>query len=458
MSFCYHHPVLPARWYCEHCRKDFCDQCVRAPNTEEGYPLCYGCQQELSYQPNKADVIPFWNRLSDFFRYPFQGQALIMLSVSLVSALLPDSWIGLIIALLLFLLQLQYGYQVIDTVAHGKMVAPSVADILSGERFGLVFKQFLAIIAMVVLVMLVGHFLHPILAVVLALFFIASLPVSMIMLAMEGDLAAALNPLNLAGMIVRIGWAYGLVYFYMILMSLCSASTSQLLMDLLGPTVGQTAGAISGFYFMLVMFALLGYLVHQYRFELNLGATKQDLRLRRMANQADPNIHMHLHNGQYGSALELMEKSCRDQRGQLSTLERYFKILAFTGDYERLNRGGGGLLAQLAEYNQLAMLTRILRQIWQQQPEFEFSGEQALELGAYLREQQEIELAVRMIKRQYKIVRNAKTRNRLLELFAEIAEEHLRKPELAQQLLKLKGQVIPDLDASAGMQMAPKPE
>ena len=71
MSFvaCKYHPHEPARWNCEHCNIDFCGDCVKH-DLRRDEANCPKCSKQLTQQSASNFIMPFWQRLPQFFKYP----------------------------------------------------------------------------------------------------------------------------------------------------------------------------------------------------------------------------------------------------------------------------------------------------------------------------------------------------------------------------------------------------
>ena len=444
MAYCDHHPVSHARWLCPNCQMQACDQCVVAPaNREIGQPFCALCNVEMDYQPNKQDLVPFWNRLGDFFRYPIQWSPLIIIALSIVSALAPANLAGLAVAVGLLLIQTKYGYKVIERVSKGRFEAPTVVEVITDPNYVIVFKQTAIIVLMIVLIFAMAY-VHPILGMLGAGFFVLALPMSIIVLALEGRVADALNPLTLFISMARIGWSYLLVYLYLILMSICAATVTQIVFDAFGTQVAQITSASILLYFLLVMYSLMGYMIYQFRFELQLGPARQDLKVRQPANMADPKIHIYLLKGNYAAALDLLEKSFKKDGFNLSLLEKYLKVVEQLAHWRRVVNNQQLLFSLMLQEKQLKLLTQTAKKMFHHEPEAEIGNTQlAIDMTLAMIEEQEYQLAFRTIKNQHKFCTHTGTRNAALDVFANLLIDHFQKPDLADQVLKLKGQPVP---------------
>ena len=69
MKYCKYHPTEAATWYCTHCDSRVCDTCtLESERGEDRY--CCKCGATLESLGSAYTAEPFWERLSETFRYP----------------------------------------------------------------------------------------------------------------------------------------------------------------------------------------------------------------------------------------------------------------------------------------------------------------------------------------------------------------------------------------------------
>lgn len=100
---------------------------------------------------------------------------------------------------------------------------------------------------------------------------ILALPASIMVLAMEQSVAAALHPLNLTALISRIGSPYFLLYGYLILLILASGAAQDFALSHFPAWLAMALAGFLNSTFTLILFHMLGYLLLQYRDELGLA-------------------------------------------------------------------------------------------------------------------------------------------------------------------------------------------
>ncbi len=437
MSFCDYHSNKHSRWTCTQCHKNLCDQClVTEPN--QG-PVCGSCGGQVEYTPNKADVVPFWNRVGDFFAYPFQKDPIMLIAITLIigvaSTAIPFGWVLL---LLWVFVQTKYGFSVIEKVANGKMEAPSLMDSISGGGFELTIKT-IGVFILTSLMTFGASYLGAIPGIIASLFFTLALPMSIMILATQEDLISAVNPVNLMQAMWRIGWSYLLVYLYLIMMAMCSITLLGMLFEWFGLVAGTLTGVASFIYFGLVMYSLMGYLIHQFRFELQVGPSENDLKVRSKNNTQETKIRIALADGRFEKALDYIESEIKKPSFNPALLDTYQKTLAFTQHRDRLLTISEIVLKNLKDQDLSLYFSRILGEIWKHEPKWEMeNGVQALEFSQYLNDVGDYQLSFRMLKNIYKNQRDNETRNDMLDLMAKLLRDNLNQPQMADKVLLIK--------------------
>ena len=387
--------------------------------------------------------MPFWARLNDFFTYPFQAGPMALLGLSiLLSVVLSSGLLGIFAAIFITLLQIKYGFNVIAVMSEGEFQAPSLPATITESNYNIVFKQFAVVVVMFIVTARVGATFGSILGVPLAVIFILVLPMSMIVLATEQSLRAALNPVTLVKSVYRIGWPYMLVYLYLLMMISCSATFGQLTYELAGPGAAQIITSASGYYFALVMYSLMGYMAYQYRHKLPFGVPALELSDAPDESSEDPRIHVLLQQGDYARALDLLASGWKNHARPTELLEKYVKIARFAGAWEHVRGCLTSLVAGLLKAERPHSIPPLLRDMFAAQPEFEVADTTlALRLADAVRERGDSKLAVRLLKNQHKLTKDPKLQRESIGKLADIVEADLQRPDIASKYRALRERI-----------------
>jgi len=234
------------------------------------------CERETESLGVQSDVVPFWRRIDQSFRYPLSKQSLsFIVVVSMAMAAASFLFVPLMIGLYLLTsgVMFKYCFNCLSETAMGNMQAPNVTSAYEGGVL-LVFKILFVLVLLLVAVATAGTLLGAGFASFLGFFVIVSIPAMIILYAMTESLAEALNPLKIIALISSIGMPYGLILALMMVM-LGSVDLLSQIIGYEGSFVSMALqSAISNFY-SVVMFHLMGYVIFQY--QAKLGYTAESL-------------------------------------------------------------------------------------------------------------------------------------------------------------------------------------
>lgn len=346
-------------------------------DTRRQHGLCPHCGRALRYLGAATEVVPFWNRLPAFFRYPFHLDPLMVVAIcTLVPMMLSANLLGLLITLVLVLALFKYTYAVIRHTAEGHMKPPPLATAFTGDGFGIVILQLVVLFLMGGLVFSAGLVGGPYLALLVLAFVMLALPASIMVLAMEHSVAAAVNPMNLAVLISRIGWPYFLLYGYLVLLLLASGAAQEFAYGHFEPGLAQPLGGFLNSTFTLILFHMLGYLLFQYQEELGFASDLQDGEAgdtgaqRDRSRRLDADIDMNLKDGNYDRVLGILKETLKRDPHNSHRLGQLHRLLIARADHAELYRYHPRLLAWLVERNDAAGLTELLAILDRVEPGF----------------------------------------------------------------------------------------
>ena len=315
---CHYHPGDPAKWHCGECQMHYCSRCMPDADTRQRRALCPRCSKAMRYLGAATEVVPFWQRVGAFFRYPFHTDPLIVIAIcTLVPVVAPANIIGLIIWLVLALALFKYTYAVINHTAEGHLKPPAVSVAFTGSGFDIVVLQLLVFVLMGGLVGAAAMLGGPILMMLAVAFVVLALPASIMVLAMERSVGAAVNPMNLAVLISRIGTPYFLLYGYLILLTLASGAAQDFAVNHFPFWVAQPLAGFLNSTFTLILFHMLGYLLFQYQEELGFASdiqddtAGQDTHQRDRSARFDADIDMNLKDGNYDRVQNMLREARR---------------------------------------------------------------------------------------------------------------------------------------------------
>jgi len=356
---CNYHASAEAAWHCQPCSRHYCGSCIpgASANYHSGRPNCPLCHKPLDYIGASNSARPFWQMGFFYFRYALQPGPLTVMALA-TGASLMISGLGIISLLLLLAavaLVSRYNLLVIEKLASGQLQAPSFGDALDGNSAPL----FLKVIGMTLIAGFVGYKLMAFGQGALQLYSILlSLlaPAAMIVLALEGSLRAAINPLKLLQFTVIIGWPYLLLWITTSAVSAAPGYLMLLVADKLPPWAILPVIAASTSYFYIVTSAMMGYICLSRQQRLGIVAERDDDgdyleegEFERARALAEAQILMR--ESDYNGARRTLVECLRRYPNDPALNERYYRLLLATQDKKALRELGPHLLEKFIRMN-----------------------------------------------------------------------------------------------------------
>ncbi|MGH8353619.1 MAG: hypothetical protein ACRERY_08820 [Pseudomonas sp.] len=350
-TLCHYHPAQPATWHCAPCQRPYGDCCIplnaEAPDETPVCPLCRG---PLDFLGAANSAQPFWERIPQFFGYGLQpGPLAFGALLALASLFMPRSlllWIGL------FSVATKYFHSVIEASSQADKEAPSLLSAFAGEGFWLFGKQLAVFFVAFAALWLAADFDSEALYWAVTIGLLLAMPASIIRLALDKDLGAALSPEEVGQVIKAMGWRYLILCaFLFILWQSPSWVTAMLAQGLPRVVLVPLAVFLFG-YFGVVMCAMMGYAVFQYQAALGYVIADEDgqaafpaadYRRRRALAEAE----IRLKEGQSAQALETLAVALQGSPDDLKLNQRFHQLLFGLNARERC-------LQHLAHYLPLA--------------------------------------------------------------------------------------------------------
>jgi len=285
------------------------------------------------------DVIPFWQRLPLFFRYPLHWEPLLYMGVLAAGTLLgfvlpvPTPFDHLLVHFGVWLAFIRYAYKTLDQTAQGLLTPAQHQANEDPERVNLPYKQF-AIFVAIGIALGVAQAAGGLAFGVVLVFSVLALPASVMILSITRSFWSGLNPFGALGLMRLVGLPYlGLCAFIFLL------STSQQVLQvglvtrlpgwLLFPALNFVA-----MYFTLIMFNMMGYVVYQYHHLL--GVSVSSVSDARPAVDGADALGRLIGAGRIDAALDMAYEAQRVAPDDVAANGRYHKLLALAGRDERL--------------------------------------------------------------------------------------------------------------------------
>lgn len=298
------------------------------------------------------EITPFWRRIPKFFLYPLHVEPLLYMgglsAATLLGFLLPlPAALGhVLVHLGVWLIFICYAYKTLDQTALGLLTPEQHELEVDSTRTSLPFKQF-GIFVVMGFALQAAESMGGVVFGATAIFIMLATPASVMILALTHSFWSGLNPLALVSMMRTIGLPYlGLFGFLLLL----SGSQEALTMLLVPQLPGWLLVPVLNFvvmYFTLIMFNMMGYVVHQYHAEL--GVDQSAMAADDGASEASvaDAIGRLVGDGQIAEAIDLAYEAQRIAPDDLAAQQRYHKLLLLAERKEQLLPHGRRYLSLL---------------------------------------------------------------------------------------------------------------
>lgn len=350
---CIRHQDRKVHWICPKCESGYCPACVSKRSSglyrKKAKYFCPKCNIPAEWVGASNLIPPFWKRLHNFFTYPIARGPLLLIFVcaglcSLPSILGP---LGFLFNLPGWGLSLKYAFEILRATSRGKLVPPKIDMEVLSANFGQVFQQ---TIILIILALLGFSLLRStesglllFLYIVLIVFF---WPAIVILQVTSGSILSAINPLFFVPLVVRIGWAYLLMYFFLLLVFAAPAYILSFVDSMeVHPFAFIFCKNILNIYYMFLMYHLMGYVLLQYHLELGYSVDYEDFEDINKNEYDRPEesspevirIELLLQEGRLDEALSVLRGKANT--GELADVElagKYHELLKIKSDFKEM--------------------------------------------------------------------------------------------------------------------------
>lgn len=372
MDYCQYHPLKSATYCCESCHRMVCDTCSDEQNYSDA--KCFYCRSEMHSLGDAQQAEPFWRRLEQSFKYPITSNALpIIIGVAVLSTLLSFVPFAAIWQLLLAASMVSYCFACLEGTAKGQMLAPDITKAYEGGLI-LLLKLFGIFGIASVFVGLAFALVGMKLGIILAFISISCIPAGIILLSVSDDFLHAINPRNQLNLVSAIGWPYGLLLCFILMMSASVSSIHSLVFFDANILTMILTSVISNFY-MVVMFHIMGYMIYQYQDVLGFSARADHGDVLKQKERSDgekllQQAEMAMKDGDAHQALEHLIRGVKQFPETEKFKEFALELLLGTKNTDYLDEFGSFYLEHLIDTNQDFQLTAIYKRIRQQHASF----------------------------------------------------------------------------------------
>ncbi|MBP1725386.1 MAG: hypothetical protein H6Q51_684 [Deltaproteobacteria bacterium] len=474
-TYCDYHATAPAQWNCHHCATNYCAACITRRSVErygrrETLYFCPKCNGEAVRLAIANVVVPFWNRLPQFFVYALHPQPLILMVVLSAASVffaepgLFNNLMGIAIGGLL----IKYSHASLTKTAQGSFTPPPLnAETLSRD-FQMVFKQ-LAIFIIVVLVTVqivrvAAQQLGPtaaigvgILCLVLS---ILAVPAMIIVLVATNSLLHAVNPMIWGGMAWRIGWGYLLMYLFLAILGTAPTLLARYIIAHLPAASHVFLFNVAKCFYTIISYHLMGYVMLQYHeevgYEVDVDEKDSFLQAEKAVAGADTQVlnrvDIFIKEGKIDDAITLIKGETSGDMSKLDLAERYFNLLKIKQLVPEMLKHGRRYLELLAEAKDKTRLREVYTVCVAADPAFTPGSAAAFKIAGCFNEAGHSQEAVQVYHRFIKAYPKDPQLPKAYFLAASIINEKLKKPQKAAGVLKALLKTYPNHELASHVQ------
>ncbi len=320
------------------------------------------------------DILPpFWNRIPKLFLYPLRiNPMMLMLVLSFILSIASGKGLwGIAASLLAWGVLLKYSHAALQHTAGGKInTAPPINVRTVSDEFDMVFKQMFLYVVIGVGFVQATRLLGIGAGLIFLLFAFLSIPAIIIVLVASRSITAALNPVVFVGMAWRIGWAYLLMYLFLMLLGTAPTVLVKLVVAYLPQGLHLFLLSMIQAYYMILSYHLMGYVIYQYHEEIGYEVDFEDEEITSEGKgELDPDeavldkVGMLISDGRLEDAIFLIKSETKGKEMSVELAGRYFKLLKMREKTPELNRFGNRYLEILHKADRKKLFCEVFKEL-----------------------------------------------------------------------------------------------
>ena len=289
----------------------------------------------------EAPIPPFWQRLNDFFLFPFQTTPLIIAALlSLASYLMLLGPIAALLLLALIALGIaHYAFKIAALASRGVLHSSQYASNMQDEGWKYLPWMLFAVLIVHGMVIRMMASVNLGLGVLANLGSSLLLPVTIMVLIRSHSILAAINPMELIGTIADIGKQYFLLCLFLFMLQMGIPIAMMALLPFVPHALLLPIIFFVGIYFTWVMAALTGYVMYQHHRALGIDLLQNPEEDKRaataprerpeqvQARQRDSVVADLVQRGELNEALTQAREWVRTTEQPIADHQRYQRVL-----------------------------------------------------------------------------------------------------------------------------------
>lgn len=448
LTSCHYHPSQPAHFICDRCETAFCMDCIsirdrKTYKTSRTEYFCPKCNLPASSLGVAHLLTPFWNRLPQFFLYPFQLQSLLLIVIlTSLGAIFPASFL---VSLFVGVIMTKYAFTVLNHTAHGKLAPPTLSLGMLQEDLSPVFKL-IALLAVSIFGIMASFSLGPLPGFLILLTVAAGFPAMLMVLASSNSIGKAINPFTFIPVATRIGWAYFLMYLFLVFIASAPAALAHFVSGLLPTSLVVVLTLAGAQYYNIMAYHLMGYVLLQYHDQVGYEVDYEDIaehlpQSKKTGGSAAAGngviweSEVLTKDGRFDEAIELLRNALEKEKGITLIAERYFKLLKTCGKTAELLAFAPHYLERLIANNEKRLVRQVYKECISADREFILAPEIQLKTAEILSKEGAPQEAVNAYVRFTKAYPKHELLAESYFQLARILNERLHQIEKAREIL-----------------------
>ena len=351
---------------------------------------------------------------------------------------------------------LKYSFESLKATARGDLRAPNISVETFFGDIAPVFKQFALYILLMVAFGYVTFRLGPVIGFVFILAALFFVPAMIILLVTTESLFFAINPAAFVRLAFRIGWAYLLMYLFLLLLAGAPAFLSQFFVHLLPERLMLAlTGFAEGFY-TIISYHLMGYVILQYHDRIGYKVDYEDFvdpDSMPVAVAADPDqailseIEPLIQEGKLDEAIEAIKRRSNiDGIKGINLSERYYNLLKMRKRYPEMVAHGVVHLERLVDENKRSKVMQVYSECSKVDPKFVASAPVLFKIGSWLNETGKTKQSVTILNRMINAYPAHPLTPKAYFRAAQIFNDRLMSAEKAKKILSVLKQKYPQAE------------
>jgi tetratricopeptide (TPR) repeat protein len=450
-TYCNYHATTPAQWNCPRCATNYCAACITRRvvdryGRKDSLHFCPKCNDEAQRLAIGNVVVPFWNRLPQFFLYPLHPRPLILMIVLAAASAffaapgLLNGLLGIAIGGVL----LKYSHAALTKTAQGSFTPPPINSETISEDFHIVFKQ-AAIFAIIALVtVLVSAAAGPWVGTLCFITALLAVPAMIIVLVATRSLLNAVYPVIWGGMAWRIGWGYLIMFLFLVILFFAPRLLAHYFITYLPAASHVFLFSLATCFYTIISYHLMGYVLLQYHEEVGyeVDADEKDSFLNQGAvadeagGQLLTRVDIFIKEGKIDDAIALITAETLGDISNLDLAERYFNLLKIKQLIPDMLKHARRYLALLVEAKDKTRLREVYAACIAADPGFTPGAAAVFKIAGCFNDTGNPKDAIQVYNRFIKAHPKDPMIPKACFLAANIINEKLKNPQRAAGLLK----------------------